>query len=230
MLQRARRVRQMESAGWARPLRMPGGALLIGRLPLLHGGSLPAGGSGAELGLAAEWRTPGLPRAREPRLRATRTLSRTGALARSALPASARLRAAAIRSTGTDAAELGRRLGVSKQAAGKAVDRLVALGYGERTRDPADSRRRLLRLTERSHDCLARSADGFQRARWRWVEMNRRGAGPRPRGRSAPTHAGRRVAPRRPRLVRHHRLSSIANRSRGPRIEAPRRTGGLPRG
>lgn len=48
---------------------------------------------------------------------------------------------------GTTASELGQRLGVSKQAAGKTVDRLVALGYLERADDPADARRKLVRPT-----------------------------------------------------------------------------------
>ncbi len=38
----------------------------------------------------------------------------------------------AIGTDGATASELGRRRGVSKQAAGKTVDRLEALGYAER--------------------------------------------------------------------------------------------------
>ncbi|WP_019630339.1 MarR family winged helix-turn-helix transcriptional regulator [Actinomadura atramentaria] len=69
---------------------------------------------------------------------------------------------------GTTAADLGRRLGVSKQAAGKTVDALTRAGYLERARDPGDARRRLVRLTPRAHDALARSAAGFAAARERW--------------------------------------------------------------
>ncbi|MFE9651870.1 MarR family winged helix-turn-helix transcriptional regulator [Micromonospora sp. NPDC006431] len=70
---------------------------------------------------------------------------------------------------GTTAGELGQRLGVSKQAAGKTVDRLVALGYLERADDPADARRKLVRLTDRGLDGLRRSAAVFDQLRDRWV-------------------------------------------------------------
>ncbi|MCO5997954.1 MarR family winged helix-turn-helix transcriptional regulator [Actinoallomurus rhizosphaericola] len=43
--------------------------------------------------------------------------------------------------------EVGRRPGVSEQAAGKTVDRLEELGYAERAGDPADARRKVIRLT-----------------------------------------------------------------------------------
>ncbi|MEK8108548.1 helix-turn-helix domain-containing protein [Micromonospora sp. M12] len=42
----------------------------------------------------------------------------------------------AVGADGTTATELGQRLGISKQAAGKTVDRLVAVGYLERVDDP----------------------------------------------------------------------------------------------
>ncbi|MCG7526314.1 MarR family transcriptional regulator [Streptomyces sp. OfavH-34-F] len=70
---------------------------------------------------------------------------------------------------GATASEIGRRLGVSKQAAGKTVDRLEGLGYVERADDPDDGRRKLVRLTERGVDVLARSAAGFDRLRAEWV-------------------------------------------------------------
>ncbi|MFJ8579078.1 MarR family winged helix-turn-helix transcriptional regulator [Micromonospora sp. NPDC093277] len=75
----------------------------------------------------------------------------------------------AVGVAGTTAGELGQRLGVSKQAAGKTVDRLVALGYLERADDPADARRKLVRLTERGLDGLRRSAVVFDQLRDRWV-------------------------------------------------------------
>lgn len=75
----------------------------------------------------------------------------------------------AIGSAGASASEIGRRLGVSKQAAGKTVDRLAALGYVERADDPADARRKLIRLTPHGLDVLARSAEIFDRLRARWV-------------------------------------------------------------
>ncbi|MEV5690648.1 MarR family winged helix-turn-helix transcriptional regulator [Micromonospora globbae] len=70
---------------------------------------------------------------------------------------------------GTTASELGQRLGVSKQAAGKTVDRLVALGYLERADDPADARRKLVRPTDRGLDGLRRSAVVFDQLRDRWA-------------------------------------------------------------
>lgn len=74
----------------------------------------------------------------------------------------------AIGLDGAPASEIGRRLGVSKQAAGKTVDRLVAAGYAERVDDPADARRRIVRLTPRGLDSLARSAAIFDRIRATW--------------------------------------------------------------
>jgi DNA-binding MarR family transcriptional regulator len=75
----------------------------------------------------------------------------------------------AIGPHGTTAAELGRRLGVSKQAAGKTVDALERMGYVERTGDPHDGRRKLVRLTARGSDCLVRSARIFDTLRVRWA-------------------------------------------------------------
>ncbi|WP_377849632.1 MarR family winged helix-turn-helix transcriptional regulator [Allokutzneria oryzae] len=76
----------------------------------------------------------------------------------------------AIGTGGATASELGRRLNVSKQAAGKTVDRLVALGYAERADDSADGRRKLVRLTPRGVDALATSAAIFDELRARWAE------------------------------------------------------------
>lgn len=71
---------------------------------------------------------------------------------------------------GATASEIGRRLGVSKQAAGKTVDRLAALGYVERVDDPHDARRKLIRLTPRGIDSLVQAAEIFDRLRAKWVE------------------------------------------------------------
>ncbi|MEV1144836.1 MarR family transcriptional regulator [Micromonospora sp. NPDC049799] len=71
---------------------------------------------------------------------------------------------------GTTASELGQRLGVSKQAAGKTVDRLVALGYLERVDDPTDARRKLVRMTPHGLDGLRRSAVLLDALRDRWVD------------------------------------------------------------
>ncbi|MFF0394144.1 MarR family winged helix-turn-helix transcriptional regulator [Kitasatospora sp. NPDC004615] len=75
----------------------------------------------------------------------------------------------AIGLEGATASEIGRRLGVSKQAAGKTVDRLEALGYAERADDPGDARRKVVRLTPRGLDMLARSAEVFEQIRGRWA-------------------------------------------------------------
>jgi DNA-binding MarR family transcriptional regulator len=75
----------------------------------------------------------------------------------------------AIGRDGATATELGRRLGVSKQAAGKTIDRLVELGYAERTGDASDARRKLVRLTPRGYDVLARSAAIFEQLRAEWT-------------------------------------------------------------
>ncbi|MCW3844022.1 MarR family winged helix-turn-helix transcriptional regulator [Micromonospora yasonensis] len=75
----------------------------------------------------------------------------------------------AVGPAGTTASDLGQRLGVSKQAAGKTVDRLVALGYLERVDDPADARRKLVRMTEKGRDGLRRSAAVFDQLRDRWT-------------------------------------------------------------
>ncbi|WP_410676470.1 MarR family winged helix-turn-helix transcriptional regulator [Amycolatopsis sp. cmx-4-68] len=70
---------------------------------------------------------------------------------------------------GATASEIGRRLGVSKQAAGKTVERLEALGYAERADDPADARRKIVRLTPHGVDALRKSADIFDELRADWA-------------------------------------------------------------
>jgi DNA-binding MarR family transcriptional regulator len=72
---------------------------------------------------------------------------------------------------GTTAVELGRRLGVSKQAAGKTIDSLERLGYLERAADPRDARRKIVRLTGRALDALARSAATFDDLRTHWAHI-----------------------------------------------------------
>ncbi|MFI6736094.1 MarR family winged helix-turn-helix transcriptional regulator [Nonomuraea sp. NPDC050451] len=70
---------------------------------------------------------------------------------------------------GTTAVELGRTLGVSKQAAGKTIDTLERIGYVERTADPHDTRRKIVRLTPYGMDALNRSARIFDTLRDRWA-------------------------------------------------------------
>lgn len=75
----------------------------------------------------------------------------------------------AIGAGGATASELGRRLGISKQAAGKTAERLEALGYATREGDGADHRRKLIRLTPRGIEMLALSAVIFDGIRSRWA-------------------------------------------------------------
>ncbi|TDE26971.1 MarR family winged helix-turn-helix transcriptional regulator [Actinomadura sp. 6K520] len=75
----------------------------------------------------------------------------------------------AVGPDGTTAVELGRSLGVTKQAAGKMVESLERMGYVARTADPSDARRRIVRLTARGVDCLDRSERIFERIRDDWV-------------------------------------------------------------
>ncbi|MEV6326199.1 MarR family winged helix-turn-helix transcriptional regulator [Streptomyces sp. NPDC051909] len=79
------------------------------------------------------------------------------------------LQAIAAGPYGATASDIGRRLGVSKQAAGKTVDRLLTLGYAERADDPGDARRKLVRLTPYGIDALARSAAVFDELRADWA-------------------------------------------------------------
>lgn len=76
----------------------------------------------------------------------------------------------AIGVRGATASEIGRRLGVTKQAAGKTVDRLEGLGYVERVDDPADARRKLIRLTPRGIDSLNQAAEIFEELRASWAK------------------------------------------------------------
>lgn len=75
----------------------------------------------------------------------------------------------AVGPDGTSAVELGRRLGVSKQAAGKTVAGLEEQGYLERATDQLDTRRKVVRLTARGHALLERSAEVLDALRANWV-------------------------------------------------------------
>lgn len=74
----------------------------------------------------------------------------------------------AIGADGATAGELGKRLGVTKQAAGQMVDELERLGYITREPDPDDGRRRLVKLTPRGVDCLRASAAIFDELLTEW--------------------------------------------------------------
>ncbi|MDL5158431.1 MarR family winged helix-turn-helix transcriptional regulator [Actinomycetospora termitidis] len=75
----------------------------------------------------------------------------------------------AVGPTGATAGELATRLGVTKQAAGKTVDALEALGYVERAGDPQDARRKIVALTATGSEVLGLSARFFDRAHAQWV-------------------------------------------------------------
>ena len=72
---------------------------------------------------------------------------------------------------GATATDTGRRLGVSKQAAGKTIDRLEELGYVHRSGDDTDRRRKLVRLTPRGTEALTLSAAAFDGVRARWAGL-----------------------------------------------------------
>src|SRR5689334_15070156 len=72
--------------------------------------------------------------------------------------------------TGADtASELGRRLSVSKQAAAKTIAAVQRLGYVELEPDPADARRRRIRVTPRGREMMAVGAAAFDAVRQRWA-------------------------------------------------------------
>ena len=75
----------------------------------------------------------------------------------------------AIGVRGATATEAGRRLGISKQAAGKTIERLEDLGYAQRAGDDQDRRRKLVRITPRGLEALAMSAMIFDDIRSRWA-------------------------------------------------------------
>lgn len=77
----------------------------------------------------------------------------------------------AIGSRGASTSEIGRRIGVSKQAAGKTVERLAELGYVRRTQDHADRRRQMVQLTDHGWDALQRSAAVFEHLRTEWAQV-----------------------------------------------------------
>jgi len=76
----------------------------------------------------------------------------------------------AIGLEGATATEMGHRLGISKQAAGKTAERLEELGFATRETDAADHRRKLIRLTPRGLDALTLSAVILDRIRARWAQ------------------------------------------------------------
>jgi DNA-binding MarR family transcriptional regulator len=77
----------------------------------------------------------------------------------------------AIGVRGATATEAGRRLGISKQAAGKTIERLEDLGYVRKAGDDKDRRRKLVRITPHGWEALAMSATIFDDIRSRWASV-----------------------------------------------------------
>jgi DNA-binding MarR family transcriptional regulator len=75
----------------------------------------------------------------------------------------------AIGPTGVTIGELGRRLGVSKQAAAKTARRLEEIGYATRSPHPVDGRAQVITRTSRGEEMLGLSAEIFGRLRHRWA-------------------------------------------------------------
>lgn len=71
---------------------------------------------------------------------------------------------------GVTASELGRRLGVSKQAAGKTIEGLEREGYVERVADPSDARSKIIRLTPRGVEVQQQAFEVMATLRARWAE------------------------------------------------------------
>ena len=61
----------------------------------------------------------------------------------------------ALASGASDASQLVRQMGITKQAISKLVDILVASGYLDRQTDPVDRRRTALHLTAKGHQAVA---------------------------------------------------------------------------
>lgn len=75
----------------------------------------------------------------------------------------------AIGPDGATLSELGRRLGVSKQAATKTATSLERLGYVMREDHPSDARAVWLRRSPRGEQFLSLSAEIFERLRAHWA-------------------------------------------------------------
>lgn len=94
-------------------------------------------------------------------------------LARHGHPDARPLHGFALQAVGPDGAtisEVGRRLGVSKQAAAKTVAGLERLGYVDRGTHAGDARAVHVRRSQRGEELLALSAETFSRIRAAWVE------------------------------------------------------------
>ncbi|MED7931161.1 MarR family transcriptional regulator [Nonomuraea sp. LP-02] len=98
----------------------------------------------------------------------------TAELARRGYPGHRPLHDFAMRAmvSGADnAAELGRRLSISKQAAAKIIDVLEERGYVAREPDLADGRRKRLQITPRGSDLLREGEEVFEGLRRQWEQQ-----------------------------------------------------------
>jgi len=77
----------------------------------------------------------------------------------------------AIAAGADSAAELGRRLSVSKQAAAKTIALLQERGYVARDPDPIDARRKRLQVTALGFDMLRQGEAIFDQLRNRWEQQ-----------------------------------------------------------
>ncbi|MBO0926116.1 winged helix-turn-helix transcriptional regulator [Cellulomonas sp. zg-ZUI199] len=76
----------------------------------------------------------------------------------------------AIAAGADGATELGRRTGVSKQAAAKTIAVLVERGYVATAPDPADGRRTRLEVTPLGREVLRRGEDALDGLRAQWAQ------------------------------------------------------------
>jgi DNA-binding MarR family transcriptional regulator len=76
----------------------------------------------------------------------------------------------AVAGGATTISAVGRRLGVSKQAAAKTVSALVERGYLSRTGDPDDARSTRLELTAGGREVTRLGAEVFDTLRQQWAE------------------------------------------------------------
>jgi DNA-binding MarR family transcriptional regulator len=95
-------------------------------------------------------------------------------LARLGHPGARPIHGFALQAVGPDGVtigELGRRLGVSKQAAAKTAKNLEEIGYAARVPHPDDGRSAVLTRTELGTEMLRLSALIFERQREHWAEL-----------------------------------------------------------
>ena len=95
-------------------------------------------------------------------------------LARLGHPGARPIHGFALQAVGPDGVtigELGRRLGVSKQAAAKTAKNLEEIGYAARSPHPDDGRSAVLTRTELGTEMLRLSALIFERQREHWAEL-----------------------------------------------------------